>query len=64
MKLYTRNFKINISSQPCNIYDLKTREHYQLYLPTHLILKAQNFLNPTQYIQAKNELDDLILRSI
>lgn len=63
MKLYTRNFKIDITSQPCNTYDLKTREHYQLYIPTQLILRAQNFLNPIMCAHAKNELNDLILRS-
>ena len=64
MKLYTSKFKIDITSQPCNIYNLKTREHHQLYLPTNLIVKAQNFLNPIMSTHAKNELNDLILRSI
>lgn len=64
MKLYTRNFKIDITSQPCNIYDLKTREHHQLYIPTQLILKSQNFLNPIQCSHAKNELNNYILQSI
>jgi hypothetical protein len=64
MKLYTRDFKIDVTSSPNNIYNLKTREHYQLYLPITLIIRCQSYLNPIAAAHARNELNDLIHRSI